>query len=98
VTIGEVAIAHGNLSVEISSRPLISQPAPFSRRGDTVVVPDTQINVDIDYDQLYAMEEAASVADVARGLNALGVSPRDTIAIFQALKEAGALRAKIKIL
>lgn len=98
VTLGAVAIAHGNLSIEISSRPLISQPAPFSRRGDTVVVPDTQINVDIDYDQLYAMEEAASVADVARGLNALGVSPRDTIAIFQALKEAGALRAKIKIL
>jgi flagellar P-ring protein precursor FlgI len=98
VTIGVVAIAHGNLSVEISSRPLISQPAPFSRRGDTVVVPDTQINVDVDYDQLYAMDEAASVADVARGLNALGVSPRDTIAIFQALKEAGALRARIKIL
>ena len=98
VTLGAVAIAHGNLSIEISSRPLISQPAPFSRRGDTVVVPDTDISVDVDYDQLYAMEEAASVADVARGLNALGVSPRDTIAIFQALKEAGALRATIKIL
>ena len=98
VTLGAVAIAHGNLSVEISSRPLISQPSAFSRRGDTVVVPDTQISVDIDQDQLYAMGEAASVADVARGLNALGVSPRDTIAIFQALKEAGALRAKLKIL
>ena len=98
VTLGAVAIAHGNLSIEISSRPIISQPAPLSRRGDTVVVPDTEVNVDIDYNQLYAMEEAASVADVARGLNALGVSPRDTIAIFQALKEAGALRAKLKII
>lgn len=98
VTLGAVAIAHGNLSIEISARPLISQPSPFSRRGDTVVVPDTEISVDVEYDQLYAMEEAASVADVARGLNALGVSPRDTIAIFQALKEAGALRAHIKII
>jgi len=98
VTLGAVAIAHGNLSIEISGRPLISQPAPFSRRGDTVVVPDTQINVDVDYDQVYTMEEAASVGDVARALNALGVSPRDTIAIFQALKEAGALRAQLKII
>ncbi len=98
VTIGAVAIAHGNLSIEISSRPLISQPTPFSRTGQTVVVPDTQINVDIEHQQLYAMEETANVADVARGLNALGVSPRDTIAIFQALKEAGALRAQIRII
>lgn len=98
VTIAAVAIAHGNLSIEISSRPLISQPAPFARQGDTVVVPDTEISVDVDQDQLFAMEEAASVADVARGLNALGVAPRDTIAIFQALKEAGALRAQIKII
>lgn len=98
VTIAAVAIAHGNLSIEISSRPLISQPAPFARRGDTVVVPDTQVSIDVDQDQLYPMEEAASVADVARGLNALGVAPRDTIAIFQALKEAGALRAQIKII
>lgn len=98
VTLGAVAIAHGNLSIEISSRPIISQPGPFSRRGDTVVVPDTEISVNVDYDQLYAMDETASVADMARGLNALGVSPRDIIAIFQALKEAGALRARIKIL
>jgi flagellar P-ring protein precursor FlgI len=98
VTISAVAIAHGNLSIEISSRPLISQPAPFARRGDTVVAPDTDITVSVDQDQLFAMEEAASVADVARGLNALGVTPRDTIAIFQALKEAGALRARIKII
>ncbi len=98
VTLGAVAIAHGNLSIEISSRPLISQPAPLSSGGKTVVVPDTQISVNVDHDQLYAMDEAASVADVARGLNALGVSPRDTIAIFQALKEAGALRAQIRII
>lgn len=98
VTLGAVAIAHGNLTIEVSSRPIISQPTPLSRGGQTVVVPDSDISVNVDQDQLYAMEETASVADVARGLNALGVSPRDTIAIFQALKEAGALRAQIRII
>jgi len=98
VTIGAVAIAHGNLSIQISSRPVISQPAPFSTKGETVVVPDTEIDVDVPESRLVALEESASVSDVARALNLLGVSPRDIIAIFQALKEAGALRAEIKII
>ena len=97
VTIGAVAIAHGNLSIEISSRPVIAQPAPFSQ-GQTVVVPDTHIDVSVSENRIVALEESASVADVARALNALGVSPRDTIAIFQALREAGALRAEIKVI
>ncbi len=97
VTIGAVAIAHGNLSIEIRSRPIISQPAPLSK-GETVVVPDTHISAGVEGGQLIALEESASVADVARALNALGVSPRDVIAIFQALKEAGALRAEIRII
>lgn len=98
VTIGAVAIAHGNLSIQISSRPVISQPAPFSAKGETVVVPDTEIAVNVPESSLVALEESASVSDVARALNLLGVSPRDMIAIFQALKEAGALRAEIRII
>lgn len=97
VTLGAVAIAHGNLSIEIKSRPFISQPAPFSR-GETTVVPDTQVEVDVQANRLVALEESANVADVARALNALGVGPRDTVAIFQALREAGALRADIRII
>jgi len=97
VTIGAVAIAHGNLSIEIKARPYVSQPAPFSE-GKTTVVTDTNIEVDVGESRIVALQETASVADVARALNALGVSPRDTIAIFQALKEAGALRAEIKII
>ncbi len=97
VTIGAVAIAHGNLSIEIKSRPYISQPAPFSK-GETTVVTDENVQVDVSKNRLVALKETASVADVARALNALGVSPRDIIAIFQALKEAGALRAEIKII
>jgi flagellar P-ring protein precursor FlgI len=98
VTIGAVAIAHGNLSIQISSRPVISQPAPFSTKGETVVVPDTEIEVKVPESSLVAIDESASVSEVARALNLLGVTPRDIIAIFQALKEAGALRAEIKII
>jgi flagellar P-ring protein precursor FlgI len=98
VTIGAVAIAHGNLSIEISSWPIVSQPEPFSKKGETVVVPDSQIDVDVSGGRLIPVDESASVADVARALNTLGVTPRDTIAIFQALSAAGALRAQILIL
>jgi flagellar P-ring protein precursor FlgI len=97
VTIGEVAIAHGNLSIEIRSRPVISQPAPLSQ-GETVVVPDESIEVGVSEGRLLAMGESTNVADVAQALNALGVSPRDIIAIFQALRQAGALRAEIRII
>jgi flagellar P-ring protein precursor FlgI len=97
VTIGAVAIAHGNLSMEISSRPIVSQPGPFSQ-GKSLVVEDTEVSVDVPENRLLALRESANVSDVARALNALGVNPRDTIAIFQALKEAGALRAELKII
>jgi flagellar P-ring protein precursor FlgI len=97
VTIGAVAIAHGSLSIQISSRPIIAQPAPFGQ-GETVVVPDTHVEVDNPESRVVTMEESADVADVARALNTLGVNPRDIIAIFQALSEAGALRAEVRII
>jgi len=100
VTIGAVAIAHGGLSIEIRSWPVISQPSPFSAKGTgkTVVTEDSKVQAQMEQSRLVAFEESPSVAEVARALNALGVSPRDIIAIFQALKEAGALRAQIKII
>jgi flagellar P-ring protein precursor FlgI len=100
VTIGAVAIAHGGLSIEIRSWPVISQPPPFSAKGtgETVVTEDSDVQAEVEQSRLVAFEESPSVAEVARALNALGVSPRDIIAIFQALKEAGALRAQIKII
>jgi len=97
VVVSEVAIAHGNLSVEISARPIISQPAPFSQ-GQTVVVPQTQTRVTTEQAKLFALQESASVQDIATALNALGVTPRDLIAIFQALKAAGALNAELIIM
>jgi flagellar P-ring protein precursor FlgI len=97
VTLMPAAIAHGNLTVEISDQPTISQPNPFSN-GTTVVERQSKISVENAGVGLKEMSGAASVGDVARMLNSLGVSPRDMIAIFQGLKEAGALQAELVII
>lgn len=97
VTIKPVAVSHGNLSVEIKAKPVISQPPPFSQ-GETVVVPETQTQVTDEGGRLVVLEESATVADVAKALNSLGVAPRDIIAVFQALKQAGALKAELIIM
>jgi len=97
VTVSEVAVAHGNLSVEISATPVISQPNPFSQ-GQTVVMPQTQTQVTTEKAKLLVVPQTANVQDIATALNALGVTPRDLIAIFQALKTAGALHAELVIM
>lgn len=98
VTIAAVAVAHGGLSVEIRETPVVSQPAPMAQRGQTVVVPQKQVSVTETQLHMVALEKTANVGDVAKVLNALGVTPRDLVAIFQALKEAGALRAELILL
>lgn len=98
VTIGAAAVAHGNLSVKISTKFNVSQPPPFGRTGETVVVPDQQVDVTEGSAQLVALEEGTTLDAVVRALNALGATPRDVIAIMQALKASGALRAEIVII
>jgi flagellar P-ring protein precursor FlgI len=98
VRLGPAAVAHGNLSVRISTRFEVSQPEALSRGGDTVVVPNTQVDVREGTARLVALEEGTTLDAVVRSLNALGATPRDIIAIMQALKAAGALRAEIVIL
>jgi len=98
VRIGQAAVAHGNLSVKISTKYEVSQPSPFSKTGDTKVVPNEQVDVHENPARLVALEEGTTLDNVVRALNALGASPRDIIAIMQALKAAGALRAEIVIL
>lgn len=97
VTISPVAISHGAIHIEIQAVPIISQPAPFSR-GQTVVTQLTTINVYQDTTVVTAIEGVATVRDIARALNTLKVLPRDIIAIFQALKESGALKAELIIM
>lgn len=97
VALSTVAVSHGNLTIRIRSTPVISQPAPFSQ-GQTVVTPQTEASVEEGGQQVILMEATSNVGDLARALNALGVSPRDMIAIFQALKQAGALQGELVII
>ncbi len=92
------AIAHGNLTVEITERPVVSQPQAFSQGGQTVSERVSRISVENAGTGLLEMDGGASAGDVAKALNSLGVSPRDMIAIFQGLKEAGSLQAELVII
>jgi flagellar P-ring protein precursor FlgI len=99
VRVSTVAVAQGNLTVTISETPQVSQPAPLSRGGSTVVVPRTSISVD---DQsghrLAVVNQGVSLQQLVNALNALGVGPRDMIGILQAIKAAGALQADVDVM
>lgn len=98
VRLGTAAVAHGNLSVRIRTRYDVSQPAPLSQGGQTTVVPQEDVDIEEAEAKLVAFEEGATLEGVVKALNALGATPRDIIAIVQALKAAGALQAELVIL
>src|SRR5688500_10458387 len=95
-TVDSCAIAHGNLSVVISTEPVISQPGPFSS-GRTVQAQRSTIEIKQE-SGLLTMVEGASLAEVVKALNAIGATPQDLLAILQAMKSAGALRAELEII
>ncbi len=98
VRVSNVAVAQGNLTVTISEQPQVSQPGPLSN-GQTVVVPRTGVKVDTgDAARLAIVKEGVTLREVVDGLNALGIGPRDLIAILQAIKASGALQADIEVL
>jgi flagellar P-ring protein precursor FlgI len=97
VTLDPSAVAHGNLSVAISSTPVVSQPAPFSQ-GTTVVGERADISIKQDGGALRLLDGAAKLADVVKALNSLGATAQDLIAILQALKAAGSLKAELEII
>ena len=96
VRISSVAVAHGGLSISIASSENVSQPGPFSG-GTTEKTLSTAVTVHEEQSSLVVVPELPTVNDVARALNSLGATPRDMIAIFQALKQAGALQAELVI-
>lgn len=99
VGISAVAISQGSLVVKIKETELVSQPAaPFSDSGTTQKVPDTAIGVEENTAYLIPVPRAVTVSDLAKSLNAIGATPTDLIAIFNALKKAGALQAKLVIM
>ena len=97
VTLAACAIAHGNLAVTVSSTPVVSQPNPLSQ-GQTVAGEKTDIQVRQDGGNLMAVPPAARLADVVKALNALGATANDLVAILQAMKSAGSLKADLEII
>jgi flagellar P-ring protein precursor FlgI len=98
VRVSTVAIAQGNLTVTVTERPEVSQPAPFSQ-GQTTVVPRTAISVDdSSKNHMAVLKNSVSLRELVDGLNALGVGPRDLITILQAIKSSGALQAEIEVM
>jgi flagellar P-ring protein precursor FlgI len=97
VRVSTVAIAQGNLTIRVTERPEVSQPAPLSN-GTTTVVPRTSIQVDDGGDKKLGILSAnVTLRDLVASLNALGVGPRDMISILQSIKAAGALQAELQV-
>ena len=98
VRISQVMVSHGGLTIHTRKRPVISQPAPFSRVGRTVVAGISETTVQADDARTMVINDTVNVGDISSALNQLGVKPRDIIAIFQAIKEAGALQAELVVM
>jgi flagellar P-ring protein precursor FlgI len=97
VTLAACAVAHGNLSVTISSTPVISQPIALSG-GQTVVAQKTDISIKQDAGSIIQLPAGAKLSDVVKALNSLGATPQDLLAILQAMKSAGALNAELEVI
>ena len=99
VGISAVAISQGSLVIKIKEMPIVSQPtAPFSDSGQTKVVQETLIGIEEEEGHLIPMSRSVTVSELAKSLNGIGATPTDLIAIFNALKKAGALQAKLVIM
>jgi len=97
VRISTIALSHGNLSIVVNETPQVSQPEPFAE-GETVVVPRTDIEINEQDNRLILVHGGSTIGELVRALNAVGVTPRDLISIFQSIKAAGALQAELDII
>lgn len=97
IRIASCAVSHGNLTISITSTLDVSQPNGFARGGQTIVTPRTETKVKEEKAAMVALPELPTVEKVASALNSLGVTPRDMMSMFQAMKEAGALQAELII-
>jgi len=99
VGISACGVSQGSLIVKVKESAFVSQPqAPLSDAGDTVVVPDTSLDIMEEEGYLIPIDKVITVAELAKALNSIGASPRDLIAIFSALKLSGALQAELKMM
>ncbi len=97
VTISTVAVAHGNLTITIKESQIVSQPNPFSL-GQTVVTPETDVDIKEEEVKAMILPGSSTIGELVRGLNSIGVTPRDLITILQTIKAAGSLQAEIEII
>ena len=97
VRVSPAAVSHGSLSVTISERPQVSQPAPFSQ-GQTTVVERSTINVQQQDSRMFLFDAGTSLDDIVRAVNQVGAAPGDIVAILEALKQAGALHAELIVI
>ena len=97
VKIHPAAVAHGKLTVSVNESPRIVQPAPFSR-GQTAMEPSSSISIDQEKKPMVNFKGGASLADIVKAVNAIGASPADMVAILEALKQAGAMKAELVVL
>ena len=97
VRIGPAAVSHGRLTVAVQENPTVVQPAPFSR-GRTALEPASDIEVEEQRSPMFEFAPGASLSEIVRAVNAIGAAPSDLVAILEALKQAGALRAELVVL
>jgi flagellar P-ring protein FlgI len=97
VRLSAVSILHGDLSIEIATEYQVSQPAPFSS-GQTSVIPQTTLEAKDDKTKRIELSEGASIEQLVNGLQAIGATARDVVAILQAIKAAGALQADLEVI
>jgi len=99
VRVTPAAVAHGSLVVTITEDKLVSQPfAPFTSGATTEVVQDTQIDIQQEQNHMFVFEPGVDLNDIVRAVNQVGAAPGDLVAILEALKEAGALRAELVVI
>jgi len=97
VRVMPAAVAHGSLSVTITERASVSQPNEFAQ-GDTVVVPESTISIDQGKTRMFVFDAGVDLNDIVRAVNQVGAAPGDLVAILEALKESGALRAELIVI
>jgi flagellar P-ring protein precursor FlgI len=98
VKLSPVSVLHGSLTVEVATKFAVSQPAPLSKNGDTVVVPEQNVQAQESSAKAIHLSEGASVEELINGLQTMGATARDIVAILQAIKAAGGLQAELEVL
>lgn len=98
VRVTPAAVTHGSLTVTIGESYEVSQPAPFSRGGETVVVPHSDVSVSQEANRMFLFKPGVELDEIVRAVNGVGAAPNDLVAILEALKQAGSLRAELIVI